>query len=85
MVAWIILPTGEVSWHNPSEVTKYSGYNTEEKYKKYINIITKIIYYQVNNFSNMLINYKNSIPKNRITPIFHQLYLFSSLHNHRPE
>ncbi|HSW76717.1 MAG TPA: hypothetical protein VLG50_06715 [Candidatus Saccharimonadales bacterium] len=34
-VAWIILPDiGEVSWHNPSKLTVYSEYSTDEKYNR---------------------------------------------------
>lgn len=42
-VSYIILPDiGEVSWHNPSKVTKYTGYDTNEKYKR-CNLYTKRI------------------------------------------
>ena len=46
-VSFIVLPNdiGEISWHNPSIMTNYSGYSTDEKYErcaKYIEFIKSI-------------------------------------------
>ncbi len=33
-VAYIELPTGQVSWHLPQHIKEWDGYTTEEKYKR---------------------------------------------------
>ena len=42
-VAYIELPTGQVSWHLPQHVKPYDGHTTEEKYERIRRLIRDVV------------------------------------------
>lgn len=38
-VVTIMLPTGQISWHNPKSEIEYDGHSTEEKYARIHNFM----------------------------------------------
>jgi len=42
-VAFIELPTGQVSWHLPQHVTPWDGHSTEEKYRRIDEYMAEVV------------------------------------------